>query len=307
MARHRQLTIAFFGGLGQFSAAHLAALARVHHVVGVFSGLQRRGARALAGRLLRAVRLRPDPCGAVARRHKIPRWYVERDAAEASRLVASLRPDVICVAGYPWLLPPDIWQRPRLGTLNSHPSLLPRHRGILPLFWIYYHDDHETGVTVHRVNERSDAGEIVRQERFPLERAFPVDCLNLLNANRGSQQLLLALDDVSGGRPGVPQDETQATRAPFVDAAAPMADFTWDVERVWHFLGGLFPRYVEPLRDLDSRPVMYGRVLGYERGGQQHPAGTVSRASVGWHLHCNGGVVHLASIDRRAGRADPHA
>jgi len=307
VARDRKLRIVFFGGIGYFSAAHLDAIARAHQVMAVFSGVQSRGTRALGGRLLRAARLRPDPCGAVARRHRIRRWYVDRSAASATSLVSSLEPDVICVAGYPWLLPHQIWSQPPLGTLNSHASLLPRHRGILPLFWIYYHDDHETGVTVHRVDERSDAGAILRQDRYPLERAFPVDRLNVLNAERGSRQLLLALEDVCSGRRGIQQDESQATTAPFIAPAAPMVDFGWDVERMWHFLAGLCPRYIEPLRDTDNRPVAYGTVLGYERRAHQHVAGTVSSTSAGWLLHCNGGVVHLGRGDGRTGRSDRHA
>ena len=73
----------------------------------------------------------------------------------------------------------------------------------------------------------------------------------------------------------------------------------WDVERVWHFLAGLFPRRREPLRDDANREVRYLGVLGYTSGDCGTAAGVVQRASFGWNLNCLGGSVPLA--DQRHG------
>jgi methionyl-tRNA formyltransferase len=287
------LRVVFFGSAGDYSAAHLCAIAEVHRVVGFFCALQSRGARGVAGRLLRSAGLRSDPCSLVARRHGIPRWFTDRSATGVAERMSSLAPEVICIAGYPWLLPASVWRQPPLGAVNSHGSLLPRHRGILPLFWIYYHDDRETGVTVHRVSEYADAGDVICQDAFPLARGFPVEQLSALNAERGSRMLVEALDAVSAGRSGISQDEARSTRAPMVCPGRAMVDFAWDVERVWHFLAGLFPWFVEPLRDPDGTPVGYGAVLGYERARHGQTPGTVRRAGAGWHLCCEGGVVSV--------------
>ena len=104
------------------------------------------------------------------------------DDPEIAAHVRTARPDVICIAGYPWLLRGEIIASPPALTLNVHAALLPRHRGPLPLFWIYHQDDRETGVTVHAVTDRADAGDIFDQERFPLPRGFPVEQLNRQNA-----------------------------------------------------------------------------------------------------------------------------
>ena len=287
------LRVVFFGSAGGYSAAHLDAIARVHRVIGVFSALQSRGARRVIGRIVRSTGFRSDPCGVIASQHGIPRWWTNRQASTVAARVASLKPDVICIAGYPWVLPASVWRQAPLGALNSHGSLLPRHRGVLPLFWIYYHDDKDTGVTVHRVNERADAGEIMCREAYPLARGFSVERLSALNAERGSRMLMKAFDAVSAGVAGIPQDDTQATHAPRVRPGASMVDFTWDVERVWHFLAGLFPRFVEPLQDQNGACVAYGAVLGYQRAPHTQLLGTVRRAQVGWYLYCEGGIVML--------------
>ena len=97
-------------------------------------------------------------------------------------LLEEARPDLLCVASFPWLLAPALLAIPRLGAVNVHTALLPRHRGPLPLFWIYHADDRETGVTVHWMIEQADAGAIIRQSAFPLPRGLPVDELNRQNA-----------------------------------------------------------------------------------------------------------------------------
>jgi len=67
----------------------------------------------------------------------------------------------------------------------------------------------------------------------------------------------------------------------------------WDVERVWHFLAGLCPRFREPLTDAEGRPVPYRHVGGFQRGLAATP-GTVERHVHGWKLHCRGGTIFLA-------------
>ncbi len=288
------LRVLFFGGMGRFSAQHLAALAPAHRVVGVFVASAHDGARAQIGRWMRSVGLRSDPCGDVARHHGIPRWFAPRNPTSLQARVATLRPDVICVAGYPRLLPAAVCEIPALGAFNSHAALLPRHRGILPLFWIYYRNDAQTGVTIHRLSERADAGDILAQDAHALERGFPVETLNISNTERGSRLLLEVLNAAREGRlQPQPQDDALATTAPFVHKGSAMTDFRWDVERVWHLLAGLYPWFQEPLRDDAGAPVRYSAVLGYERKDHRERPGSVRRTAGGTTLYCEGGVVRL--------------
>jgi methionyl-tRNA formyltransferase len=294
------MRVVFLGSLGAYSAQHLDAIAATQRVVGVICALERGGrARGIVGRMLRRAGLLPDRCGSIARKHGIPRWFADRSGERVAELVSALNPDVICIAGYPWLLPPSVWRQPALGALNCHASLLPRHRGVLPLFWVYYHGDERTGVTVHRVNERADAGEIICQDAYALPRGLPVDRLNALNAERGSRALCEALASLGAGqRRGFVQDEANATGAPRVLAGTPMVDWKWDVERVWHFLAGLYPRFIEPLRDEEGHAGAYRSVLGYQRRPHRGTVGTLHRTEVGWQLYCDGGVVELGRNER---------
>ena len=213
----------------------------------------------------------------------------------ACAAVVETRADVICIAGYPWILPADLFRQPSLGAINLHGSLLPRHRGILPLFWIYYHDDRDTGVTVHRVTDRADAGAILGQDAYPLPRALPVDRLNSLNAERGGALVSATLDALErGGVEERPQDERLATAAPRIAPGVRMVDFAqWGAERVWHFLAGLYPRFCEPLADSAGQSVSYRGVRGFELVHHDRASGYVEKTSHGWSLFCRDGIVEL--------------
>jgi methionyl-tRNA formyltransferase len=83
-------------------------------------------------------------------------------------LLASVQPDLVVCMGFPWRIPPEALAVPRLGWLNGHPSLLPRHRGPLPIAWAIREGDDEVGITFHLMDADLDTGPILSQQRFPL-------------------------------------------------------------------------------------------------------------------------------------------
>ncbi len=77
--------------------------------------------------------------------------------------VEALAPDLLVVAGCPQLLQGPMLGAARLGTVNLHPSLLPRYRGRQPLFWALLRGEATVGVTLHRATAEIDAGPILAQ------------------------------------------------------------------------------------------------------------------------------------------------
>ena len=101
----------------------------------------------------------------IASRHKIPVLDPrELRTAGFEATLAGLTPDIVLVAGFRRLIPPNIIKVPRKAIINFHPSLLPKHRGGTPSRWVIRHGQRETGVTAHFVNEEYDCGDIVVQE-----------------------------------------------------------------------------------------------------------------------------------------------
>jgi methionyl-tRNA formyltransferase len=289
------LKIALFGIASRFSLLALQELAAHHLVVALV--LPQSTRRGLRESLLRVAGMRPmSPLERAARQRKIPVIFSSRaDESTVAERLRAARPDLICVAIFPRLIPPEIAALAPLGAINLHPSLLPRHRGPLPLFWTYHADDRTAGITVHHVSQEFDAGDVILQDSFPLARGYPAAKLDEDVARRGAPLLRSAAEALALGQaPRVAQDERAATQAPRVRLGVPMVRFDeWDVERVWHFLAGLCPRFREPLTDSAGRPVIYQAVIGFERGASGTP-GSCETTDDGFKLHCRGGVIHLA-------------
>lgn len=294
------LRIAFFGSATRFSCLALESLANRGHVVGAVTvdPLPRRLRRPFLRLLGRPSAAPLQECAA---RLGIPlHLATDGDDPTLEKWLRSLRPDLICIAIFPKLLSQSVIGIAPLGAINAHPSLLPRHRGPLPLFWTYLCDDRETGVTVHHANARFDAGDVILQERLPLGRSYPVERLDAELSQRAASSLAAAVDQLAAGTAvRAAQDETAATHAPRIREGVSMVRFDeWGSERVWHFLGGLAPRYREPLADERGRPIVYDTVETYQLAAPLRPPGTVETVEKGWRLHCRDGIVMISKTRR---------
>src|SRR5439155_9931615 len=100
----------------------------------------------------------------------LPVWVQPpRDArAPFVDVLRSAAPDAIVVWSYSLLLPGDVLAVPRRGAVNVHTGLLPEYRGGHVLQWALLNGEHETGVTLHYMDEGLDTGPIVAQTRFPI-------------------------------------------------------------------------------------------------------------------------------------------
>ncbi len=297
------LRIVFFGSSGDGSMVPLEAVSRAHRVIALVKPSRsqswlRRTARSI---LWRTGMGTSAAMARWARIHDVPLLEATSGSdSELANQLKRLRPDVICVSAFPWLLGREVLQTAGRAALNVHSSLLPRHRGANPLLWVYYHNDRRTGVTVHGMNERADAGAIFAQEAFDLPRGFPVDRLYAKKALLGGELLLRVLDQLASGEArSRPQEETLATYAPRVAHGTRLVPFSeWDAERVWHFLRGLCPRRLEPLCDRSERQVRYRSVLGYTTHDCDKAAGLIESTSFGWNLYCRDGSVQLGKSRR---------
>lgn len=258
----------------------------------------RRAIRCLRGAAREALRWRARrPLIRLARRLGVPVWSYHPDGTE--RLEAGLRqcePDLICVASFPRLLPASLLRVPKLGAIGVHPSLLPRHRGPEPLFWTYFLDDREAGVTLHWLDAGEDTGDLIYQEAIPLARGRCVTEIYDEISGRGSALLLRAVADVEAGvAPRIPQDQSRATREPLPRPGSWRIDFSsWGAERVWHFLNGLGGRHGRLLTDPQGRIVPHGRALGFSHSRHGREPGTLERHGRGWRVACRDGFVDVA-------------
>ncbi|MDP8236818.1 MAG: formyltransferase family protein [Candidatus Erginobacter occultus] len=105
----------------------------------------------------------------LARRHQIPLLKSPSpNRKEFRERVKALKPDLV-ISSQGFLLKKEFLSIAPLGCLNRHAALLPKYRGIYPIFWAMLHDEREIGISVHFMNEKYDEGKIIIQHRIPVE------------------------------------------------------------------------------------------------------------------------------------------
>ncbi|MDR4503529.1 MAG: formyltransferase [Candidatus Scalindua sp.] len=110
-----------------------------------------------------------DSMTELARLHGIPCYMPEHiNTHEWISLIEGLSPDVIFSFYYRNLVSRQILDIPRLGAINLHGSLLPEYRGRCPVNWVLVNGEKETGVTLHYMVEKADAGDIIAQRKIPV-------------------------------------------------------------------------------------------------------------------------------------------
>lgn len=126
--------------------------------------------------------------------------------------IAKLKPDYIFSFYYRHLLSEPLLATAAQGAFNLHGSLLPRYRGRAPANWVLVNGESETGVTLHRMVKRADAGAIVAQQRVAIERSDTALSLHgklRIAATDLLRDVLPAM--LHGKLSETPQDESKAT------------------------------------------------------------------------------------------------
>jgi len=146
----------------------------------------------------------------------LPVFQPERIRTEAAQArIREVGADVMVVVAYGQILPASLIEAPRLGTLNVHASLLPRHRGPAPVEWSILSGDTETGVTIMQMDAGVDTGPILAQEPVPIAADEIAPRLEGRLAKVGGRLLVRTLADLVQGRvQPLPQPAVGATHAP---------------------------------------------------------------------------------------------
>ncbi|MCP1495842.1 UDP-4-amino-4-deoxy-L-arabinose formyltransferase/UDP-glucuronic acid dehydrogenase (UDP-4-keto-hexauronic acid decarboxylating) [Pseudomonas migulae] len=126
--------------------------------------------------------------------------------------ISQLNPDYLFSFYYRHLLSEPLLATARKGAFNLHGSLLPRYRGRAPANWVLVNGESETGVTLHRMVKRADAGAILVQKKVGIERSDTALSLHGKLRVAATDLLRDTLPALLAGKVSeTPQDESQAT------------------------------------------------------------------------------------------------
>jgi methionyl-tRNA formyltransferase len=163
---------------------------------------------------------------------------------EAIQAFRSLESDLAVMAFVTDIVPMEVINAPRLGTVQYHPSLLPKHRGPSSINWPIIAGETFTGLTVFWPDAGLDTGPILLQKRVEIS---PDDTLGTLYFNRlfpmGVEAMSEAVRLVRDGRaPRIPQDESQATYEGWCTDEHAAIDWSKPARQVYNLVRGCNPR-----------------------------------------------------------------
>jgi methionyl-tRNA formyltransferase len=251
-----------------------------------------------------------DPVKEAARAAAIPCFQFKRlRSAEAIAQFRALAPDLGVMAFVTDIVPVEILQAPRLGTIQYHPSLLPRHRGPSSINWPIIFGEKETGLTIFWPDAGLDTGPILLQKRTPIgpddtqgsvyfERLFPM----------GVEALVEAVALVRAGRaPRIAQDESQASYEGWCRDEHAAIDWSQPAQRVYDLIRGCNPRpgahtlcYAARLRVFDCE------LRAGDPGGA--PGTVVALGAAGFEVAAgSGGRLLVKRVQPEGGRKLPAA
>ena len=250
-------------GQQDFGKAVLEAfVARGHEVASVFCAPEKAGAR-------------PDALRTAAQGKGLPvHQFKSLRSPEASEAMRDANADIGIMAFVTQFAPQEFVTIPKKGTIQYHPSLLPKYRGPSSINWPIIKGDVETGLSIFRPTDGLDEGAIILQKRIAIG---PDDTLGSVYFDRlfpmGVEALLEAAELVIAGKhQEIAQDESQASYEGWCRAAEAKIDWAKPIDHVYNLIRGCNPAPAawttlngEKLQIFDARKTVFRRfaeVLG---------------------------------------------
>lgn len=290
-----------FAGTPDFAVPSLQALLDAgYSVVAVYTQPDRPAGR---GRQQRAspLKIRAQAAG-------IPVYQPTalRDPVAQAEL-AALQPDLLIVAAYGLILPPEVLAIPRLDCINVHASLLPRWRGAAPIHRAIMAGDAETGISIMRMEAGLDTGPVFAQAAFPIQRGMTGGELHDALAMLGALTLRATLPELLAGRlTPEPQHDTLATYAPKLSKSDLELDWTQPALELERQVLAFNPYPVAQTR-LEEQVLRIWRAVAEEESVAA-PAGAVLREGPSGMIVATGsGVLRLTEVQLPGGKPLPVA
>ncbi len=226
---------AVFMGTPQFAVPCLEALVDIAEVTAVVCQPDKPAGRGLE--------LTPPPVK--ARALELGLTVVQPTKLRTGEFAAWLREqavDLALVVAYGRILPKDVLEAPRLGCVNVHASLLPKYRGAAPITWAVVNGEAESGVTLMKMDEGMDTGDMLELFASPIgpdetagELSERLSALGALAVRRGLPKF------VAGGYTPIPQDHARATTAPMLKKEDGRISFARTARAVHDHVRGMTP------------------------------------------------------------------
>ncbi len=185
-------------------------------------------------------------------------------------------PDFIFSFYYRRLLPAPVLETARRGAFNLHGSLLPKYRGRCPVNWVLIHGEPETGVTLHHMVAKPDAGDIVAQRRVPIAADDTAHTLYGKLSSAAAELLRATYPRLGAGTaPRIPQDRSQASYFGGRTPADGVIDWAQSARQIYNLVRAVTHPYPGAFTHWQGRPLHVWWATPDAAGGATQAPGTV--------------------------------
>lgn len=156
--------------------------------------------------------------------------------------LSNLRPDLVAVVAFGFILTRSLLEIPRFGAVNIHGSLLPKYRGPAPIQWAIINGEDTTGVTAIQMDEKMDTGDILQAEETEIGPDETSVTLHDRLSELGGELLVRVMDQLAvGSATSMPQDHTQATYCALLKKKDGQINWSLPAKRIEAFIRGVTP------------------------------------------------------------------
>ena len=249
----------------------------------------------------RGRKLAPTPTKLLALEHNVPVLQPSTIRTEEFlKELRDLKPDLICVAAYGKILPPDILTLPPYGCVNVHASLLPKYRGAAPVNWAIVNGESVTGITTMKMDEGMDTGDMLLKREVPILDEDTGETLTSKLSLVGAELLIETLIGLKEGTlDPVKQDEPQATYAPMLTKEDGRIDWHKPSGEIRNLIRGMLP-WPGAFTYLGGKLLkVYAGATG---SGEGSPGEVIRSGGGALEVACGKGSLHISELQIEGGK-----
>jgi methionyl-tRNA formyltransferase len=245
---------------------------------------------------------RGEPLKVLAKKLELPLFQPKRmrDPGVYEEF-AQLAPDLGVMAFVTDIVPERILKSPKLGTIQYHPSLLPKHRGGSAINWAIINGETKTGLTIFWPDRGIDTGPILLQKEVDIS---PSDTVGSLYFDKlfplGVEALMEAIDLIKQGTaPSIEQDESQATYEGLCTERDAIIDWSQPAGKVYNLIRGTNPQPGATAYFRGKKLKVFDSELRSQPAGEV-PGRVISIAEQGFLVAATGGSILVKRVQPEA-------
>jgi len=191
----------------------------------------------------RRLKVSPPPTKVLAQANNIP-VYQPEDASggDSINYLKKLNADLFVVVAFGQILKKELLEIPKIYSVNIHGSLLPKYRGAAPTNWAIINGDKISGITIIKMNEKMDEGDIILKKEIPIDPEDTNITLSEKLSDLGADVLMERMELIQSGKAILtPQEDSQATYGPKLKKEDGLINWNEPADKIHNKVRGLLP------------------------------------------------------------------